>query len=299
MKQKNRNAQIKMIAISKINILNPRVRNQKVFDDITENIAKVGLKRPITVTASFNKTDKDYDLICGQGRLEAFLACGQTHIPAIVIDALEEEALVMSLVENLARKNHRSLAILQGIELLQQKGYDAKTIAKKTGLTEKYAKTLLDLLERGEERLLSAVEYGHIPITVALAIANSPDNEQRALQEAYENKELRGKKLQVAKRLVEERRQRGKGLRYRENHASSSGSKRTYISSKDILNVYQREVDRKSLLTRKANSASSHLLFITEALRRLYAEEHFITLLKAEGLTTMPKQISALMEKNQ
>ena len=43
----NQGPQIVNISISDIHILNPRVRNQKVFREITENIAQVGLKRPI------------------------------------------------------------------------------------------------------------------------------------------------------------------------------------------------------------------------------------------------------------
>ena len=296
MKQKDRNAKIKMISIDRINVLNPRVRSQKIFMDMAENITKVGLKRPITVTTSSSSSDgKEYDLVCGQGRIEAFQTCGQTHIPAIVIDATEEEALIMSLVENLARRQHRSLDLLHGIEVLQQKGYDAKTIAKKTGLTENYAKAVLELLELGEERLLSAVEAGHIPVSVAVTIANSPENEQKALQQAYENNELRGGKLKMAKRLLETRKQRGKGIRHQSGKGGRS-RKAGSISSQDVLKIYQKEVDRKRLLTRKADAVSSRMLFVTEALRRLCKEDHFTTLLKAEGLTTMPKQLSALME---
>lgn len=42
-------SKIVMIPIEKVNVLNPRVRNKKVFAEITDNIADVGLKRPITV----------------------------------------------------------------------------------------------------------------------------------------------------------------------------------------------------------------------------------------------------------
>lgn len=291
----NRKATIKMIPIDRIHILNPRERNQKVFVNITENITKVGLKRPITVTSCHSGApDKDYDLVCGQGRIEAFLACGQTHIPAILIDASEEEALIMSLVENLARRQHRSLDLLRGIEILQQKGYDVKTIAKKTGLSEGYTKAVLDLLALGENRLLTAVEAGHIPVSVAVTIANSPGNEQGALQEAYENNELRGSKLKLVKRLLEVRKHRGKGLAQNSRSAISRSA-----SAQDVLKIYHKEVDRKRLLTRNAHFVSRQLLFITEALRELYAEDHFTTLLKAEGLSTMPKQLSALLEARQ
>src|ERR1700684_2132725 len=113
-----------LILIDKINILNPRVRNPKVFKEIATNIAQVGLKRPITVTPCRSGIEgKDYDLVCGQGRLEAFIASGQKEIPAMVIDASEEQALIMSLVENLARRQYRNLDLLQGIEILRKQGY--------------------------------------------------------------------------------------------------------------------------------------------------------------------------------
>ena len=297
MKYKEHNASIQMIKIEQINILNPRVRNQKIFDEITENISKVGLKRPITITKSKSGiAGKEYDLVCGQGRIEAFQACGQSHIPAIVIDASEEDALIMSLVENLARKSHRSIDLLRGIQTLQQKGYDYKVIAKKTGISVSYAYSIVDLFERGEERLLVAVDSGNLPIDVAFAIVNSPNEEQKALQDAYENNQLRGKKLKMAKKLLEFRNQYGKKLRP-DIRISGLSKNRGEISSQDVLRVYQKEVDRKRLLTKKADIASNRLLFIVEGLRHLLEEDNFTTLLKAEGLVTLPKPIANLLEK--
>ena len=155
------NIQINIIPIEKIHILNPRVRNQKIFRGIAENIVKIGLKRPITLTASKSGiAGKDYDLVCGQGRMEAFMACGQTEIPAIIIDVNEEDALVMSLVENLARRQHRALDLLQSLEMLRKQGYSVKQIAEKTALSGEYITGILNLMDKGEERLLSAVEAG-------------------------------------------------------------------------------------------------------------------------------------------
>lgn len=76
--KKENTSKVTMIEIDRINILNPRVRNKKAFNQIVDNIAQVGLKRPITVTPCLSgTTGKEYDLVCGQGRLEAFLSCGQ------------------------------------------------------------------------------------------------------------------------------------------------------------------------------------------------------------------------------
>ena len=41
---------VKMIPVERITVVNPRVRNKKIFKDIVTNIAQLGLKRPITVT---------------------------------------------------------------------------------------------------------------------------------------------------------------------------------------------------------------------------------------------------------
>jgi ParB family transcriptional regulator, chromosome partitioning protein len=165
MKGSETNNEIQSIAIDEINILNPRLRKQVVFSEIVENIKRVGLKRPITVRTSDNlQSGIKFDLVCGQGRIEAFQALGETHIPAIVIEETVETTLLKSLVENMARRQHRPLEQFVGIKALQEKGYDAKTISAKTGLNEPYTKIILDLLNRGEERLLAAVAKGHLPV---------------------------------------------------------------------------------------------------------------------------------------
>lgn len=295
MSKVKRETRIQLIDIDKINVLNPRIRNQKVFKDIAVNISQVGLKRPVTVTPTKSKVEgKDYDLICGQGRIEAYLACGQKSIPALVVDASEEEALIMSLVENLARRQHRATDLLQGVEVLQKQGYDSKEIAEKTGLSVEYVQGVRNLLERGEERLLEAVEAGQMPIALAIRIAEGPEDEQHALQEAYESKQLRGKKLLLAKRLLENRRRRGKT--FAEDGRRRSGKSDRGLSAKAVLEVYQREVDRKRRLTRKYDFVTNQLAFITAALRQLLAEDNFRTLLKAEQLTSIPKPLAILLD---
>ena len=100
----SRPQQIEMIPISRITVLNPRSRNKRQHREIVNNIEAIGLKRPITVSRRQGPGGPRYDLVCGQGRLEAFQMLGQTEIPAVVIEAAEDECLVMSLVENIARR---------------------------------------------------------------------------------------------------------------------------------------------------------------------------------------------------
>lgn len=154
---------LRMIPIDRIEVLNPRDRNKQVFEQIVENIKSVGLKKPITVTPRpGDDGGEKYLLVCGEGRLKAFMALGETTIAALVVDVSEEEAFIMSMVENIARRKSSPLELLAGIQQLVAKGYDKKTIAKKTGLSVEYVQGIMLLLKNGEERLMVAVESGRI-----------------------------------------------------------------------------------------------------------------------------------------
>jgi ParB family chromosome partitioning protein len=287
---------IELISVDRINILNPRIRNQKIFFGIAVNITKVGLKRPVTVTRCKSGVEgKDYDLVCGQGRLEAFMACGQKEIPAIIIDASEEQALIMSLVENLARRHHRAPDLLQGVEILRKQGYDSVTIAIKTGMSEDYIQGILNLMDKGEERLIIAVEEGYMPLTLAIQIAEEPEEEQAALQEAYNSKLLRGSRLLKAKRLLAMRRRQGKVMGIHGGRSGKSSEKK--VSGKAILKIYQREVDRKRIMSRRATATSRHLSTITTALKDLLKEDEFRVLLREEKLVTLPKTLSSIFDE--
>jgi ParB family transcriptional regulator, chromosome partitioning protein len=103
---------IEIIPLDAINVLNPRARNRRQHREIVENISLIGLKRPITVSRRQTENAVRYDLVCGEGRLEAFRMLGETEIPAVIIDVAEAESLVMSLVENIARRQQRPIDLM-------------------------------------------------------------------------------------------------------------------------------------------------------------------------------------------
>lgn len=178
--------QIEIIPISRITVLNPRARNKRQHREIVNNIEAIGLKRPITVSRRPGEGSPRYDLVCGEGRLEAFQMLGQTEIPAVVIEAAEAECLVMSLVENIARRQHRPIDLMEEIGSLHRRGYKDTEIAAKIGVTPSWVNMIVTLLERGENRLVAAVETGLIPISLAVDIARATTDEaQNLLIDAY------------------------------------------------------------------------------------------------------------------
>jgi ParB family chromosome partitioning protein len=283
-------SEMQMIPIDLIETLNPRERNSKIFEEIVANIKTIGLKKPITVTRRRRLDGSDrYLLICGEGRVKAYRALGESTIPALVVSVDDEAALIMNLTENIARRQYRPLEALQSIERLRDQGYDKKTIAAKTGLRPEYVHGILSLLKNGEERLLVAVAKGRIPLTAALHIVDAGDDNgavQQALQNAYESGALRGQQLLQARKIIESRQLMGPSV--------SSGAKRRRVdvSTSSLIRTYQKEVSRQKLMVKKAEFAQQRLLFVTGALRQLLADENFATLLRAERLDTLPKYLA-------
>jgi ParB family chromosome partitioning protein len=291
MKRSHHAQAVEMIPLDRITVINPRVRNKKIFKEIISNIAEIGLKKPITVTRRDEADGARYDLVCGQGRLEAYQVLGQSEIPALVVDADPEDCMVMSLVENLARRQHRAIDLLNDIQGLKRRGYSDTAISQKTGLHRTYVQGVNRLIEKSEHRLLRAVESGQIPVSIAVEIASASDEEtQIVLQQAYEKKLLRGKKLIVAKRLIEQRQRRGKGLRINRNRPKQT------LSSNALIRVYREDVDRKRLLIRKAEATRNRLIFVTEAMRKLLDDENFVTLMRAEAIDTLPQNLATRIQ---
>lgn len=147
----------------------------------------------------------------------------------------------------------------------------------------------LRLIEGGEDRLLRAVESGAIPVSVAIQIAESEDGDvQDALQQAYENGDLKGKKIIIARQLIEQRRRRGKTLGG--PRGRKGGGK---LSPSALIRTYQQDVERKRQMVRKAEATRDHLMFVVQALRTLFADDDLMSALRAESLDTLPRNLAS------
>ena len=139
---------IETIPIERITVLNPRVRDAAKFAEIVDSIDRVGFKQPIKVSRTRSDDGEvAYNLVYGQGRMEAFLALGQTEIPAIVTDLSEQDSLLESLVENIARRRPRPGALFRAIGDLAGLGYSNQEIATKIGYSAEHVGKLRRLQE--------------------------------------------------------------------------------------------------------------------------------------------------------
>ena len=205
--------EIQMVPIERIRILNPRHRDRKKFEVIVQSIKNLGLKKPIQVSLRSTQEAEGpgYDLVCGQGRIEAFVALGHKEIPAVVVEVSKEDRLLRSLVENMARRYPTPLALICEIERLKARGYSNEEIGEKLDIGGTMVRGLIALKKAGEERLLDAATSGKIPLGVAMDIAKTNSVEtQRELLKAYETKQLNQVSIRTVKRLIDQRRFAGK-----------------------------------------------------------------------------------------
>jgi ParB family chromosome partitioning protein len=280
-------SKIEWIPITAINVLNPRSRNKRVFASIIANIGSVGLKKPVSVTRRAEPLgEKLYDLVYGQGRVEAFQALGMTEIPAIVTEVSRDEAYLRSLVENIARRHHTPLELLKEITILKDAGLSVEQIGLKLDLDRTYVYSIIHLLENGEEALVKEVERGRIPLSVAIKICNGAGHDlQAALREAYTSGELRGQQLIATRRFLARR--RGSPEREHKRRLSGQAAVRAYK---------QFTMEHKSFVKR-ARQTEQRLLLIVSAMKTLMADGDLVSILRSEHLETIPAFLLEKMRK--
>lgn len=275
---------IESIPISEIRVVNPRERNKVTFANMVSNIDKVGLKKPVTVARRDLEADGTrYDLVYGQGRLQAVARLGDSTVPAIVIDASPEDRYLMSLVENIARRRPSNSELVREVRSLMERGHKNTAMADKLGLDVTYINNVVRLLKKGEERLIAQVEAGAIPLSIAVQIAcASTADLQKALSDAYDRGDLRGSKFRTVQALV--------ARRFGKKHGVESKAKP--VSGKDLVREYEQHTQRQRSLVRRANIVSGRLAMLRSAISRLSADDHFVTLLRAESLDKLPESLS-------
>ena len=190
---------VTLVPIERIEILNSRDRNMRVFEEIVENIRAIGLKKPITVTErSGADGEPAYLLVCGEGRPQCLSAFSRRNTHS---GSRRRRRHRRGRLHHVAGREHcstwptarwRSWPISSFYSLSECTIDD---IIQRTGLSQKYVRDIVFLLEKGEERLIGAVQNGTIPLTTALEIARAKHDDGDLgdmLEEAYKNRSAQG-----------------------------------------------------------------------------------------------------------
>ena len=159
---KNEGKNIKIIPVEQIKPGSWQAR--KNFDvndleDLSNSIKSKGILSPILVTQSNDKNVSSYDLIAGERRWRAAQMAKIHEVPCIVVNDVDaNSASVMSLIENIQRKDLNAIEEAQGLnELINQHNYTQESAGKIVGKSRVYITNSLRLLKL-PEKILSLIK---------------------------------------------------------------------------------------------------------------------------------------------
>jgi ParB family chromosome partitioning protein len=281
------------VPISQIKIINPRERDPAKFRENVDSIRRVGLKRPIVLNTRFLKETGFYELVCGQGRIEACKQLDYEKIPSLLIDVDRPTGLLMSIAENNVRRTPSPLWFANVIKGLHESGMNNHEIGNILGCDTSTVSEYLNLINQGKEALIRAVENNKISISVALEIARTPEVElQELLVNGAEQKMFTLADMPMVRKIIN---QHIHHVNKPRSNTEKAPRNETYTI--DILrNEIRRTLDKQKEFIRKSQRVENRLMLLSEEFRRLNQDPNWIELLMNEGLTDYPKLKGDIVE---
>lgn len=149
--------------------------------ELTQSVAATGVVQPVVVR---KKDGGRYELITGERRLLASERAHKATIPAIVREATDEQAMEMTIVENLQRADLNPIEQARAYQRLSQEfKMTQEQVAARTGKERASVANFLRLLRLPEE-VQAAVEQGELSFGHArtLLALETPERMKAAAQ---------------------------------------------------------------------------------------------------------------------
>jgi ParB family transcriptional regulator, chromosome partitioning protein len=155
--------------------------NEAALDELATSIAATGVVQPILVRPI---AEGRYQLIAGERRLMASRKAGKATIPAVVRPASDEQAMEMTIIENLQRADLNPMEQARAFDRLGREfQMTQEQMAKRTGKDRASVANFLRLLRLPSE-IQGKVEAGELSFGHArtLLALESPDSILKAAQ---------------------------------------------------------------------------------------------------------------------
>ena len=171
------NSSSQAVMLSLLDIEPNKEQARKHFDDaalseLADSIAQHGVLQPLLVRPIFGG---GYQLIAGERRWRASRIAGLTQVPAIIKELSDEEAAVISLIENLQREDLNPVEEALGFaSLISDFSLTQEEAAKKVGKSRPAVANALRLLKL-PEKVLDYVRENKLSASHARAIAAIED----------------------------------------------------------------------------------------------------------------------------
>lgn len=271
-----------MIPVDKIKVINSRNRDEQQFALNVQSIEANGQLKDIRVNDRFLTKSGFYELICGEGRLIAHKRLARTHIRAEIVTCSRKQAYLESLVENLARSRPGTMDFARELKSLHDEGWTYEQIAPVACRSVEYVRHFIQLVEKGEDRLIRGVEQGVFPISFAVMVAGSEDAAiQNVLMDAFDRGIVNCENFAKARTIIRLR----MDPPHRKNGRNGAGNYTVATLKGDIAQATQ----AKESYVREAREKETRLFALLDGLNALWSDTALLDLLRTESLGTRPE----------
>jgi ParB family chromosome partitioning protein len=160
--------------------------NEAAREELAESIRASGVVQPVVLRPAANGR---YQLVAGERRWHASRRAGKVTIPAVVRQISNEQAMEITIIENLQREDLNPMEQARAFERLSREfGLTQEQIASRTGKDRASIANFIRLLKLPEE-VQNALEAGTLSFghgKVLLALAGFPEHMERAAREIVE-----------------------------------------------------------------------------------------------------------------
>lgn len=168
------------------------------WDAFVENVRAVGIMQPIlarpwpegqAVSGTYALGVPLYEIVAGERRYRAAIACELDMVPALIRDLTTAEVVRLQMVENLQREDLHPLEEAEGYALMvREHGFTADTLAAEIGKSRAYIYGRMKLLDARPE-VQEAMRTGELAMSIGELIARipSPALQTQALNEVLRN----------------------------------------------------------------------------------------------------------------
>lgn len=160
--------------------------NESALEELAESIRASGVVQPVVLRPGPNGR---FQLVAGERRWHASKRAGKTTIPAVIRQISNEQAMEITIIENLQREDLNPIEQAKAFERLSREfGLTQEQIAARTGKDRASIANFIRLLKL-PEALQDALETGALSFghgKVLLALAGFPEHMERAAREVIE-----------------------------------------------------------------------------------------------------------------
>ena len=144
-----------------------RTFDEAKIEELAASIRNQGIIQPLVVR---RKAVDGYELIAGERRWRAAMKAGLIHVPVVVRDASDHEALQLALVENLQREDLNPIEEANGYRRLQEEfQWSQEEMAERVGKSRPAITNSMRLLSLPPE-VQQEVSSGNLPAGQARAL---------------------------------------------------------------------------------------------------------------------------------